>query len=323
LAALIGCGDERLPAKECPDSSSPTVPAEQPAWTLIAVPDSQAVVTTYPEILYAQAAWIAAQARDLDIEFVVHEGDITNDSTDKQWDTADHAFRLLDHKVPYALAMGNHDYPGSGSVDSRDASKFNEIFPPSRIREQPGLLATFEPDTVVNAAYSFQAGGRPWVIVTLEFGPRDAVLSWAGDVLDGMPGVSAIIVTHAYLFTDGTRFDHVDGVDQYSNPHDFDTGQLDGPNDGEEMWRKLIEPRPAIRFVLCGHMHGAARLASRRPDGSVVHQLLADYQTEELGGAGYLRILSMTRDGRVMVRTYSPFLDRYKTDDRNQFVLAP
>ena len=323
LGAFASCGEDRFPKEEPSDASSGGVPAEVPGWTLIALPDSQSVVASYPEILYAQTAWIAAQARNLDIEYVVHEGDITNDSTDEQWNTADHAFRLLDHKVPYALAMGNHDYPGSGSVDSRDASKFDAHFPRSRLREQPGLLATFEPDTVVNAAYAFQAGGRPWLILTLEFGPRDAVLSWAGGVLDSMPGVSAIVVTHAYLFTDGTRFDHANGSEQYSSPHDYDNGQLGGPNDGEEMWEKLIEPHPAIRLVLCGHMHAEARLSSRRADGSLVHQLLADYQAEELGGAGYLRILSFAPDGRVTVRTYSPFLDHYRTDDKNQFVLEP
>lgn len=321
VGVLAGCGDGRFPREERPDSASRPDPAIEHAWTLVALPDSQSVVSSYPEILYAQTAWIAAEARELDIEYVVHEGDITNDSADKQWDTADHAFRLLDHKVPYALAVGNHDYPGSGEVDSRDTSKFDEHFPPSRIREQPGLWDTFESDTVANAAYAFQAGGRPWIILTLEFGPRDAVLDWAGEILDSMPGVSAIVVTHAYLFTDGTRFDHVHGDDQDHNPHDYDDGQLDGPNDGEEMWEKLIARHPAIRLVLCGHMHAEARLSSRRSDGSIVHQLLADYQTEELGGAGYMRLLSFADDGRVTVRTYSPFLDLYRTDERSQFVL--
>jgi hypothetical protein len=36
-----------------------------------------------------------------------------------------------------------------------------------------------------------------------------------------------------------------------------------------------------------------------------------------------LRILSFALNGRVTVRTYSPFLDRYRTDDQNQFVLEP
>jgi 3',5'-cyclic AMP phosphodiesterase CpdA len=305
------------------DATRETAPAAGQFWTLIALPDTQVVVTSHPEILYAQTAWIAAQARTLNIEYVVHEGDITHNSTDEQWDTADHAFRLLDQKVPYALAMGNHDYPGGGWLTSRDRSQFDARFPPSRLRWQPGLVETFEPDTVVNAAYALQAGGQPWLIFALEFGPRDAVLSWVDNVLRARPWSKAIVVTHAYLFADGTRFDHVNRTDQNTNPHEYDHGQLDGVNDGEEIWQKLIAPHPEIRLVLCGHVHAQARLTSPRPDGPPVHQLLADFQVEELGGAGYLRILTFLSDGRVMVRTYSPFLDRFRTEPENQFVLDP
>jgi 3',5'-cyclic AMP phosphodiesterase CpdA len=316
-----GHPSQGYPSQE--NSLDGSAPASGQSWTLVALPDTQAVVSAYPEILYAQTAWIAAQARALNIEYVVHEGDITNDSTDEQWNTADHAFRLLDYKVPYALTMGNHDYPGSGNVNSRDASQFDAHFPVSRMRWQPGLVETFEPDTVVNAAYAFQAGGQPWLIFALEFGPRDAVLAWVDRVLEARPGSTAILVTHAYLFVDGTRFDHVNGVDQYSNPHGYDHGQLDGVNDGEEMWQKLIAPHPEIRFVLCGHMHAEARLTSARPAGPPVHQMLADFQGESQGGSGFMRILTFMPDGQVMVRTYSPFLDQYRTDDENQFVLEP
>ena len=323
LAALTGCGELYRPTNDRPDAGNEAPQSGGQSWTLIALPDTQTLASTYPEILYSQTAWIAAESHALNIEYVVHEGDIVNDSTDEQWNAADHAFRLLDHKVPYALAMGNHDYPGSGSVASRDSSQFDAHFPPGRFRWQAGLVATFDPDSVVNAAYVFQAGGDSWLIVVLEFGPRDGVLSWADNVLRQWPGTNAILVTHAYQFSDGTRFDHATRTDQYSNPHDFDRGQLDGVNDGEEMWQKLIVPHPEIRLVLCGHMHAQARLTSERPNGPPVRQLLADYQSEEFGGAGYLRILTFMADGRVKVQTYSPFLDRYRTEDDNQFVLDP
>jgi hypothetical protein len=65
----------------------------------------------------------------------------------------------------------------------------------------------------------------------------------------------------------------------------------------------------------------SARLTSARPAGPPVHQMLADFQGESQGGSGFMRILTFMPDGRVMVRTYSPFLDQYRTDDENQFVL--
>jgi hypothetical protein len=291
---------------------------------LVALPDTQSVVSSYPEILYSQTAWIAANADRLNIKYVVHEGDITNDSDDEEWRIADHAFRLLDDRVPYALAMGNHDYPGGGNMDSRDTTKFDHRFSRDRLAAQPGFDSSFDPESAVNAVYKFTANGQDWLILALEFGPRDAVLAWAESVLAANPTAQAILVTHAYLFLDGTRFDHVNGKDQYNNPHDYegDDGRLGGVNDAQEMWDKLIAKSPAIRFVLCGHMHAQARLDSQRPDGTTVHQVLSDYQTEDMGGAGYLRVMTFAPDGRVLVRSYSPFLNRYRNDDDNEFVLV-
>jgi 3',5'-cyclic AMP phosphodiesterase CpdA len=317
LTLLVGCGN-------LPDGSDhrPFTPPQ--GFTLVAMPDTQAAVSGYPEILYAQTAWIAEQAEALDIRYVVHEGDITDDASDKQWSVADHAFRLLDDRVPYALAMGNHDYPGGGAVESRDTSSFDARFSRDRMARQPGFAGTFEETTAANAMYSFAAGGQEWLIFALEFGPRDAVLSWVAAMLHTRPGAQALLVTHAYLFTDGSRFDHVNGSNQYNNPHDYNAdGRLGSVNDAEEMWTKLIANEPAIRLVLCGHMHGVARLTSPRAAGPPVHQLLADYQTEDRGGAGFMRMLTFMPDGMLVVWTYSPFLDRYRTDPAEQFVLSP
>ena len=245
----------------------------------------------YPEMFYAQAYWLRANAAALNIKYVVHEGDITNNSTEQEWGAADHMFRQLDGNVPYALALGNHDYPGGGGVASRDTSGFDARFPPSRMQAQPGFVTMLDPSSAVNAAYAFEANGQTWLIFALELGPRDHVLSWVAGILSANPTVSAILVTHAYLFVDGTRFDAANRTDQYSNPHDSNgDGRLGDVNDAEEMWQKLIADRPQIRFVLCGHMHAQASLTSERPGAPPVHQLLADYQHEAYGGSGYLRL---------------------------------
>jgi hypothetical protein len=69
----------------------------------------------------------------------------------------------------------------------------------------------------------------------------------------------------------------------------------------------------------------AARLSSVRPDGTVCHQIMADFQADgATGGDGYFRILRIWRDGRVQVRTFSPYVEparAFLTEDRNQFEL--
>ncbi|MBN2574535.1 MAG: metallophosphoesterase [Deltaproteobacteria bacterium] len=323
VLSAAGCGEfhPHFPRADA-GRDGETPPGER--FTLVALPDTQGIVLPYPEMFYAQAYWIRDKAAALNIKYVVHEGDITNDATEEEWRTVDHGFRLLDERVPYALALGNHDYPGGGGVESRDTSGFDARFPPSRVANQLGFVAMLDPDSAVNAAYKFWGNGQTWLIFALEFGPRDNVLSWVAEVLAANPAAHAILVTHAYLFVDGTRFDAANRTDQYSNPHDYDIdGRLGGVNDAEEMWQKLIAGRPQIRFVLCGHMHAQARLTSERPGAPPVHQLLADYQHEAYGGYGYLRLLTFEPDGRVVVQTYSPFLDRYRTDQDNDFILGP
>ena len=79
-----------------------------------------------------------------------------------------------------------------------------------------------------------------------------------------------------------------------------------------------------MRFVLCGHDlgDGVGRLTSVRADGTRVHQILANYQMGALGGAGYLRLMRFVPARRhVEVRTYSPYLDRFKSDAANAFEL--
>jgi hypothetical protein len=53
-----------------------------------------------------------------------------------------------------------------------------------------------------------------------------------------------------------------------------------------------------------------------------VHQILNDYEALRGGGSGYLRLLEFLPDGKtVRVKAYSPVLDKYLTDPRNQFDL--
>ena len=119
-------------------------------------------------------------------------------------------------------------------------------------------------------------------------------------MLKAYPNHPAILVTHAYLYRDGNRYDiniskvtHQDFI-----PQDYGYTASQGINDGEMMWQKLVLPNPNVRMVFSGHDTGSARLTSARPDGSVVHQMLSDYQwwtddTHQDGsfGYGWLRIV--------------------------------
>jgi hypothetical protein len=138
-------------------------------------------------------------------------------------------------------------------------------------------------------------------------------------------------VTHAYLYSDGSRYDiNVGGTDstksnyQYWNPQYYGYTAAEGINDGEAIWQKLVLPNSNVRLIFCGHMTGWSRLTSARPDGTTVHQILSDYQwlDGENFGFGYLRLVQLDYDSKkIQVRTFSPFRKASLDDAPNQFTL--
>jgi hypothetical protein len=279
-------------------------PPGDAAWTLIVLPDTQHYAERHPETFLAQARWITENAVARNIRFVVHVGDVVEHNAPDEWDVAARAFSLI--PVPYAIALGNHDL-GTGKAETRE-TLFHTHFPEEGER--------FES----SSAHLFSAGGRDWIVLALEWGPRDRTIAWANRTLARHSDRAGIIVTHAYLYSDGTRADHRK-KEQRWNPHTY--GTAGGVNDGEELWTKLISQHENVVFVLCGHYGedgGAARAVSVGKHGNRVHELLSDYQLRDNGGDGYLRIMAFDGD-RVRVTTYSPTRNDTLDDPANTFEL--
>lgn len=313
-------------AATCEVSSNGAMAADDAAsFTVVVLPDTQYYAADHPQILEAQTRWIVQRRAADRIALVVHEGDVVDADEPRQWEAASRSLHELDGVVPYVLAAGNHDYRRSGALLSRDSS-MSGYFPPARFAERSWFGGTFEPGRIEDSFAIVDTPAGPWLIVSLEFGARDAVLAWAERIVRRYATMPAIVVTHAYLYSDGTRYDHVGQPAQLWNPHRYLDDQRPGDvNDGEEMWRKLVARNSNIRFVLCGHdlADGVGQLTSTRADGSAVHQLLANYQTGALGGEGFLRLMRFfPAERRVAVRTYSPYTDRFKTDPENEFTLT-
>jgi hypothetical protein len=306
--------------------------AVAPAFTILALPDTQYYSSNFPYIFDSQIEWIVAEHRVGNVAFVLTVGDIVDDDVPAQWANASRSLHMLDGVVPYVVVAGNHDYFGAGWVQNRN-TMIDTYFPVAMFATTPSFKGTFEDGRIANHYQLFDVpggsttgqGSAQWLVLSLEFGPRDEVLAWADAVVKQYAPIPAIIATHAYLYDDNTRYDYVMRPDQAWNPHSYPIGATPGAvNDGEEMWQKLVLPNSNIRFVFCGHVinDGVGRLTSTRPDGTVVHQVLSDYQNYTLGGSGFLRVMQFfPQDHAVHVRTYSPFTDEFKADADNDFVL--
>ena len=294
------------------------------AWTFIVLPDTQYLSESHPDIFDAQARWIVEQRDTLDIRFVLHCGDIVNQDVGAQWDEAFDALHMLDGVVPYVLAPGNHDYTGNAGSRS---TMINAYFPLSDFEVLETFGGSYETDRVENTYHVFDTPTGPWLAIALEFGPRDPVVDWAGEVAALYPDARAVVVTHAYMYSDDTRYDWATyGASQSWNPHSYGIeSDPEGVNDAQEMFDAFIFANDNIDLVVSGHVlnDGLGRLESTQESGGAVHQILANYQFQPMGGAGFLRIMSVAADGRTIdVTTYSPYLDEYKTDADNQFTVV-
>jgi len=118
-------------------------------------------------------------------------------SDEEQWKRFDASMRVLDGKVPYVLALGNHDY--GKAADTKGTTLFDRYFPAERFAKLPHL-ATSAGD-VGNSYRTFRVGGRDWLIVTLPFVLSDAQLAGAERVVAQHPEHRGGRAHHSYLTT--------------------------------------------------------------------------------------------------------------------------
>lgn len=308
----------------------PNTPLEAPAgtWTLVALPDTQGYSQRFPQVFIRQTEWLVKNQKKHNILFVVHEGDIVNQNQDVQWANARKAMDVLNKGgVPYALAPGNHDYANSKTNRS---TLLNKFFSPADYNNSESVVF-YKNGEMENSAHTLTTPWGPFLIFALEYGPRDAVLQWANDMAAKYPSHRIIMVTHAHVYSDGTRYNlEKYGAAQRWNPRNAPYAAATGANDGEQVWEKFISKQPGARLVLNGHVlnDGIGYLASKLSSGKTVHQILANYQSgvkpdRGYSGGGYIRLMQFLPDGKTMrVKTYSPLYDNWLTDPANQFEIT-
>ncbi len=274
-------------------------------FSVVLLPDTQNYSEKYPDTYVSQALWIRQQAKLDNIKFVIHLGDIVQTSTQEpEWENANRAMRLLDGVVPYSMVPGNHDI----NIKSRDSTMYNKYYSPERFADLPWYGGHMG-DTNDNNYCFFEAGGMKFMILSLEFAPRDETLDWAAEVTKQYPDHRVIVATHCYM-----------------RPTQRDTGcatayKIAG-NSGEQIWQKFVRKQPNIFLVVSGHVLGVGLQTSVNDAGGKVLEMLTDYQGLPNGGDGWLRSLQFVPDeNKIHVRTYSPLLDQDNKAPEETFTL--
>jgi hypothetical protein len=330
LSGLVGCAAEVATSLPDRPDAEPVefAPGALASDTdlLVVMPDTQFYACAYPDVLEDQTRWIAAQNATGRLAGVLHTGDVVDRDLPEQWQVVRDAFRMLGDDVPYLVTSGNHDLGfRRGSLGMQYLPSGGQAF-----EQRGGSVGYLEAGRGDNVFAVTALGGQPWLLLGLEFGPRRSVVQWAAKVLERYSDLPAILFTHAYLYGDGTRYDRRRRGQEH-HPDMYSITPEQGIADGEDLYRELVEPHENVRMVLSGHVipDGLAHTASVRRSGSVVHEILANYQTcgvcpcdEVEGGGGYLRVLELDDSGTMHVRTYSPYRDQWLDDPENAFSFA-
>jgi hypothetical protein len=267
------------------------------SFTIIALPDTQNYASAYPDIFTNQTQWIVKNREALNIVYVGHEGDITNNARSiTQWYRASTSMKYLEDPattglpdgIPYSIIRGNHNI----------GMLFDLFFGVARFKGRSYYGGHYS-ITNQNNYVLFDVGEFHYISISLDYNPDTNELNWTERVLQTHSDRQAIIISHSML-------DNPSGDWTTPGLHIYNT----------------VKDYPNVFLMLCGHNHYEAR-RSDTYNGTTIHTVLADYQDYPNGGNGWLRIMEIyPAINQINVKTYSPHLNQYQTDPNSEFTLT-
>jgi hypothetical protein len=291
--------------------AGPRAAAER--FTIAVIPDTQYEITADDGRFAQRLEWLVGEREALNLKMVLHSGDLAD------WDTPDHkhfvraseGMGILDKaKIPYAIAVGNHDTaavkeggsaaPGNVNRNLRNTTTYNAFFPAARFLNLRGVM---EEGRMENAWHEFSAGGLQWLVINLELWPREQAVAWARDVAEKHPRHNVILLTHSYLTGKGELDERNGGY---------------GDNSPAYIFKHLVEPAGNVRLVFSGHTGNDAYLASEIHGGRKVHQFLQCYHAKKNNP---VRLLTIDSDaGEIETWVYAPLTGEKLTDGSSRTI---
>ncbi|GAA1828737.1 metallophosphoesterase [Microlunatus capsulatus] len=291
-----------LPPAPTEVPTTPTLPSSPAAdagpFQFAVIPDTQLeVLKADDQRMKARNQWLVNQK----VAFVAQTGDLVNWDTDQheQYERAKVGMGVLtQNKTPYTVAVGNHDTHATGVGGSarpgktwelvRDTKTLNDYFSASDFGNVRGA---FEPGKIDNVYATYQAGGKKFMVITLEFAPRKAAVAWAKSVVAAHPDHNVIISTHFYLNGNSTISTSNGGYGDASGKYVFDN---------------LVSQYPNIKMVFSGHVGYAAK--ARVDTGKAGNKVYSFLTTFHEGTTNPVRMLSVdTKKGTISSTIYAPF----------------
>lgn len=289
IADLSGNGYDQFCEKAFVDH----VEIKDYAYSMAVIGDTQYLSLRYPEVLDGLYDWIVENAEEQKIKFVFGLGDITDTSTEEEWERAKAAIHQLDGVVPYSLVRGNHD----------TAETFKTAFP---MEDYKKVIKGSYDGSMLNTYQTFKVGDIDYLAIAFEYYPLTDAVLWASDIVEQHPNHQVIITVHDYI----------------NSSAELETT-------GEKMWENLVKKHENIVLVLNGHYgEDTIQFSQMEGDnGNIVTAMMIDAQYKDLSfdGLGMVTMLYFSEDGKqVQLRHYSTAKDTYFREvNQFDFTLAP
>nr|WP_244962876.1 metallophosphoesterase [Cryobacterium roopkundense] len=282
-------------ASQLPANNVNDTPRSAYDFTLAWESDTQYYNASYYERQLDIHNYLLEEREATNLQYLFHTGDIVDNNLDEnQWTNANAAYSMLDDaQLPYGVLAGNHDV---GQKDD-DYTAYKANFGAARYDANPWFGESFEDN---RGHYDLiTAGGMDFLMLYQGWAPSQEGIDWLNEVLARYPERTAILNLHEYMLTTG--------------------GLGEVP---QQIYDEVVAPNANVAMVFSGHYHDAFTRIDQFddtgdgiPDRSV-YQMLFDYQGLPEGGQSFLRLLQFDNESQqIGVRTYSPYLDAYNSDD--------
>ena len=276
-------------------------------YAVAVLPDTQNLVELAPDAYCQMTQWIADNKDSMNLQAVIHLGDMVNQNTDAQWQTAKKGMDQIHASGAAWMPMrGNHD----------DSTMFNSYFDYSTYgSSQSWFGGSYEEGKLDHTYWFFAFGDRTYLVLSLGWAPSWDVLDWAEGIIRENSDKNVILSCHAYMDSDGYPLESGDAGSVTSYP-----GLEDYP-EGVDIWDTFSRYENVV-LAMSGHVSSNDLVVYKghNSDGRPIASILADSQTMDLAQPlGMVMLLTFHADtDTVDVNWYSTVYDALYQEE-NQF----
>ncbi len=282
--------------------------------TFAVLPDTQLYSESMPQIYDAQTKWIADNAKQENIRFVLHVGDIVNNAFNMEhWENSLAAMKTLeDAGIPYAVVTGNHDvdYKAAGMEMEeyyddirREGENFLVYYPEEKFQEMETYGGHSE--NGYNQYHFVKCGDYTILVLALDWLPSQETLEWARKLLAEYSNMPTIVLKHDFI-----------------KPRAGTTEDPELPvlscEETEKQW-EIFREYDQIFMILNGHYSGIDHGILENAHGNDVFVAVADFQSDRRGGNGMMQLLDLNFEGGcIEVETFSPYIMQLPESERHE-----